>query len=378
MSYLIWWIIGGRDRYPQGISWLLLSLVRVLDWIAFIGLTLYLTVQVAGYAVDARSYMHYKGMQGDYDVDISQIISAQVSSDPSAEREEIDVGFENFRRTEKQRAMFGWYGKLLVLEESVWDQWRTLFNYDAIIWEDKSLIPFFWLNGADSQANSMSELDSYYTNLGIDGRAAVWTMEIADYYSMSNLYETNPTGYMSRALKEKNASTAQWKKFDECSSYAGPQRVSQSMRDMKYSRGDLAYFKGVAENYNESKELLSKSVKCTTELQDELGIKRYPTQEMLDYNQAVIDYKDAVLSDAIIRAKADKAENMGAAKGVPLYNNYNLDWETRLYRKYVLHCELECNEAQIPSDWNKGSVRGAFKVTPFYDVVVKNNPAYKD
>ncbi|MBO6225886.1 MAG: hypothetical protein J6N72_10670 [Psychrobacter sp.] len=375
MSYLIWWLIGGRDRYPKGVSWFLLSLVRLLDWAAFIGLSLFITVQVAGFAVDARSYMHYKEMQHDYEIDISNIISRQVSNDPNVEHEETDIGFENYRRTEKQRAMYGWYGKMLVLEEKVWDQWRTLFNYDAIIWEEKSLIPFFWLNGADNYSNSMSELDGYYTYLGMDGRAGKWTQDISDYYSMSNLYDTTASGYMSRVLKNKNATKAQWDTFHECSNTSGPQIMSQSMREMKFSRGDLAYFQTVSENYNKSKALLAKSTKCIADLQDELGVKRYPTQDMLGYNQSVIDYKDAILKDAIVRAKSEKGNN---PIGVPLYNTYDLDWETRLYRKYILKCEIECEEAQVPEDWNKPYVRGAIKVTPFYDVVVNNNPAYKD
>lgn len=378
MSYLIWWIIGGRNRYPQGFIWFLLSLVRILDWVAFIGLSLFITVQVAGLAVDARSYMHYKEMQGDYEIDISNIVSKQVSSDPNAEREETDIGFENYRRTQKQRAMLGWYGKMLVLEETVFDQWRTLFDYDEIIWDEHSLIPFFWLNGADNQANSMSELDGYYTHLGVDGRAATWSQEVSDYYSMSNLYDTTAAGYMNRALKDKNASKAQWDKLSQCTDMAAPQRVRQSMRDMKLSRGDLDYFENASAIYNEEKALLAQSTKCITDLQDEIGVKRYPTQEMLDYNQVVLDYKSAALSDAIARAKEEKSENGSNSRGVPLYNTYSLDWETRLYRKYILRCELECNEAQVPKDWNKGYVRGAIKTTPFYDVVVNNNPAYKD
>lgn len=376
MSYLIWWIIGGRDRYPQGVSWFLLSLIRLLDWAAFIGLTLFLTVQVAGLAVDARSYMHYKTLQNNYEYDIAEVIEPPVSSHPDAEEQKAkDATFLNYRQTEKQKALFGWYGKLLVLEETAWDNWRSLFNYETLIWDQYSLIPFFWLNGSDNSSNSMSELDGYYTFLGIDGRAATWEQDRLDLYGMINLYNTSNRGYMQNVLKETNAPQEKWDKFNSCTEMGSTYRVSHAMRQMSYTREDSTYFKKVAQNFNKERENLNNATKCVYDLQEELGVKHYPTEEMLDYNEKVLNYKSAVLSDAINRAQSDEAT--GNSKGVPLYNTYNLDWETRLYRKYILNCELECNEAQIPEDWDKNYVRGALKVTPFYDVVVEENTAYK-
>lgn len=376
MSYLIWWLIGGRERYPQGVSWFLLSLIRLLDWAAFIGLTLFLTVQVAGFAVDARSYMHYKTLQNDYEYDIAEIIEPPTNSHPDAEEQKTkDFTFLNYRQTEKQKALFGWYGKLLVLEETVWDNWRSLFNYETLIWDEYSLIPFFWLNGADNPANSMSELDGYYTILGIDGRAATWSQDRRDLYGMVNLYSTANHGYMRNVLKETNAPQEKWDKFNACTDMGSTYFVSQVMRDMHYTREDSAYFKQVANLFNKERQNINNATKCITNLQEELGVKHYPTQEMLDYNEKVLEYKSSALNNAISRAEANEAK--GSFKGVPLYDTYNLDWETRLYRRYVLGCELECSEAQVPEDWDKGYVRGAIKVTPFYDVVVDKNPAYK-
>lgn len=376
MSYLIWWLIGGRDRYPQGVLLFLLSLIRLLDWAAFIGLTLFLTVQVAGFAVDARSYMHYKTLQNDYDYAISEMVDPPVNPHPDAEEQDTkDVTFLNYRQTEKQKALFGWYGKLLVLEETVWDNWRSLFNYETLIWDEHSLIPFFWLNGADSPSNSMGELDGYYTILGIDGRAAKWSQESRDLYGMVNLYNTVNHSYVRNILKETNAPKEKWDKLNSCTEMGSTYRMSQVMREMSYTRKDLTYFKNKAQVFNKERQNLNNATKCMADLQDELGVKRYPTQEMLDYNEKVLEYKSTVLTDAIGRAKTNEAK--GDHKGVPLYDTYNLDWETRLYRQYVLGCELECSEAQVPDDWDKGYVRGAIRVTPFYDIVVDENAAYK-
>ena len=71
MSYLLWLMFGDSSRYPTGFAWLVLSFIRLLDWVAFIGLSIYLSIQVAGFAIDAKSYMHYLSMQSQYEYDIS-------------------------------------------------------------------------------------------------------------------------------------------------------------------------------------------------------------------------------------------------------------------------------------------------------------------
>lgn len=379
MSYLIWRFLGGRNRYPTGLSWFLLSLVRVLDWAAFIGIGLLLTVQVMGFAVDARSYMHYKALQGSYDIDIKNMRTIYASNSEDHEKQ-YDINFENFRRTEKQRAIFGNYGRLLVLQEQVFDQWRTLFNYDGIVGERISLIPFFWLNGKDTTSHSMSELEGSYTVLGMEMWLKNANTSQSDYYQMINLYDPVNVGYMKNALTEKNGTKQQWDRYYACQEVAAPYRMTERLKSMPLQRADSKTFIDTQKYYNESKALFNDSAACFTELQDEIGVKRYPTQEMMDYNQMVFDYKDAALAGAIQRAQQDELENGASSRGVPLYNTYDLDWETRLYKKYLLHCESEvdCAGEEIPDSWDKGYGAGSIKPTPFYDVIVDKNKTYKD
>lgn len=381
MSYLIWLMLGKRNRYPTGMAWLVLSFIRLLDWAAFIGITIYLVIQVAGFAVDARSYMHYLTMESEYDYDLT-LEKEKVETDADSgvrTFEAYDANFESFRKVEKQRAMYSWYGELLVFEENVWDLWRSIFNSETFTWGEYSLIPFFWVDGADSYRNSSTELDGYYTLLGIDGRAKKWTSDTTGYYLLSNLYNTTNTGYVDKALTAAGNPSGLREKFDSCRQNADVAfQMGYTMTNVDLTPASTEYFTELKNRHNKAKERMDSTTDCFISIQNDLGVKQYPTQEMLEYNEMVVSYHSNAIDDAIERAEAEKAKNGDSSRGVAMYNNYTPEWERAMLNKYVYQCGDNCEGVRNVQVEGKAGIKGALVMTPFYDVVVADNEAYKD
>lgn len=366
MSYLIWLFWGGKHRYPTGGAWLILSIIRIIDWIAFLGVLLFFIVNLAGYAIDARAYVHHKALERQYD------ISLLASEDQSYA---IDTR-DNYRRVEKQKALMGWYGEMLIFEEQVWDQWRSLFDKDGRNAENIALIPFFWVNGFDSVNNSTVYLDGYYSRKGIDGRNSNTDSMTKFDYDLRYVYK-GPRDYTKNAI-EKLApdDEALFKRYLNCEVPTDLSFISYFTSNPNYYR-DVDFYKSQLDVLSDLDARGKKSDACFFAIQDELKVKRYPTENMLAYNDIVINYHKKTLENALQFAKEQKAQKGKGFYGVKRFNPFGEEWDKEKYLRYFADCNRDCEDTFIANeDWHSDKHNLTLEDTAFYDIVVKKNELY--
>lgn len=372
MSYFLWMLLSrGSRRYPTGLAWVLLSALRVVDYVAIIGIVIFLSIQTMGFAVDARSWVHYKTMQSEYNVETT-------SNEEEVAVEKFDSDFENFRIVEKQRAMFGWYGKALVFEENVYDKWRGLFDIDGLNLDSKGLTPFFWNFGSNRFERSVHEIDFNYTILGIDGfKDGNDTSWGHGYTNLDNTYNLVNEGINKKILNDDSLDASLKDKYRFCAAQTiekGVPYVGELNGGMSLSKSDV---KNSLARFQDSKVAYKENVDCLIQVQTEMGLDPYPNQEMLDYNDTVIDYRESLLVDA-----NNRLTETGVSE-VYLAQNWDSDWMDKMN---VLHnndvCQIDVNDKDCGGYTNyfpAGKPDSSMLITTaFYDVVIKGNDAYKD
>lgn len=370
MSYFIWMLLSrGSRSYPTGIAWLILSILRVFDYVAITGICIFLAAQTMGFAVDARTWLHYKVVQSEYN--LSEMDTNDKDGINSA-------NYENFKAVEKQRALFGWYGKYLVIEESVYDKWRGLFNNQSVNMHQWSLTPFFWNFGGNDVGQSVNEIDFSYTILGLDGlkddNNASWDK---GYMNLINSYALTDSTLVANISGNPLLNTEAKEKYETCSAaifasdvpYIGQLKNNDAIKSNSIDEV-ISKFKTDKDRYKQSKE-------CLIQSQLEMGLKPYPTQEMLDYNDTIIAYRESLLTKAKERAEKNNESE------VYLLQNWDKGWMDKVN---ALHNKKEC-EISINNEgctgytdyFKEGKPNSSMLInTAFYDVVIKGNDDYKD
>lgn len=381
MSYFLWMLLSrGSRKYPTGIAWLLLSALRIVDYIAIAGIALWLGVQVAGFAVDARSWVHYKALENSYATNLDMMSVSQ--SQDGEDAVEFDRAYENFRRVEKQRAMFGTYGKIIVAEETVYDKWRGLFNSEKPMLKGWDLTPFFWIGGRNDFQNSVYEIDLHYTLLGKDGRtpnnSSSWGK---GYINLGNSYMLVNNNIQNNIKNNQSIPENLKDKYSACAADGSRVFVPNLLAYEGVQPISLATVDSIANDFNKQVANYRDSVKCLVDTQVEMGVKPYPPQNFLDYNEAVISYKEAVLKDATQRLEAKTKVNDNKDLEVFMLESWDAEW---LERMNLLHNNNDCSDVATDCETetnhfiNDRPNDGMLITSAFYDVVIKGNDAYQD
>ena len=374
MSYFLWMLLSkGSRRYPTGLSWVLLSILRIVDYFAIIGVVVFLTVQTMGLAVDARSWLHYHAMQSEYNINAND---ETADADDEAEPKP-DADFENFRLVEKQRAMFGWYGKALIFEESVYDKWRGLFDIDGLDLDSKGLTPFFWNFGSNRMDRSVHEIDFKYTILGVDGfkngNDTSWGHGLTNLQNTYNLVNTNVS---QKILSDESLSADLKQQYRSCAGASREKAVPFIMEMSTTKPLTKEDAKNALVRFKESKAKYKENMSCLVETQKDMGLKPYPSQEMLDYNDTVIDYRESLLVDI-----NERLSETGVSEAF-LVQNWDQEWMDKmnvLHNKEVCQIDINDQDCGYIEHFRNGNPDSSMLITTaFYDVVIKGNDAYKD